>query len=195
MNGRTLALALAAALGTAAPAAAQIGHPLADALTVGGAVGFGAIGASGSSSTAPGLAVHLDMPLQHRFRGRLTAGTHFWEPPRPSWPPDAEAPPAGRLSRVTVSALRHAFEPTHRYPFTFYAGGGVGWYYYALPGASRRVNGGLHGTAGTEFIVDGARSVIRLEVELHVLGGPRHPQVPGVGVTSLALSLGVSRRF
>lgn len=128
---------------------------------------------------------------------RLTLGHSRWTPSNDVINPGAE--PAGRmgLSRITATAVLPYMEPTNRYPFGIYTGVGIGVYRYHIQHgpASHRTARGLHGLGGLEYLMKDRRRSLRLEAEIHAVGGPGHDQVWAYTLFGLSASVGVSRRF
>jgi hypothetical protein len=167
-----------------------------DAVSAGVSLGISGTGNSWSGGgEGPLFSGRVDIPARDS-RVRLAIGHVRWTPTTDVLTPGAE--PAGRvgLSRATASLVVPRIEPSDRYPFGIYVGGGVGYYRYHMRGVvENRVARGLHGLAGFEYVTSRRRRVLHVEFELHAIGGPGHAQVWATTVFAGSAAVGISRRF
>ena len=181
-----------------AHAAAQgyLTRTIPEAVSAGVSLGVSGTGNSWSGGgNGPLFSGRVDIPARDS-RVRLSVGHVRWTPTTDVLTPGAEL--AGRvgLSRATASLVVPHIEPSDRYPFGIYVGGGVGLYRYSMRGVvENRVARGLHALAGFEYVTSGQRRVLHVEFELHAIGGPGHAQVWATTVFAGSASVGISRRF
>jgi hypothetical protein len=182
-------------LAGAAPVGAQPNVARA-ALAVGATVGLSGTGNEHSGGGAgPTVAAFVDVPVMPTWRVRLGAGTTNWRP-------DVEMPgrmKAGRvaLDHVSFMVLRSHQPATLRVPLGLYTGMGAGYYRYRIEQGqfSRRTSAGFHFLGGAEYQKFDRDLGVRVELELHLTGGPHHEQVWAEVIPALSVSIGLSKRF